>query len=93
MLTTDWSELFTNWVINVCGTKEELHEMRRTIQAESMSLDFREIPRDESPIRQLIKRLLALGRVDARCYDRRFFRSKASRFSWGDDCMVVVNEL
>lgn len=95
--TADWAELFPEWITLVSGSNEELSELYAMDNPKSVSLDFREQAMDSSDaytgVSDKTKERLAFGRANARCYNRRFFRSGAGRFGWGVEGMAPDDKI
>lgn len=81
----EYGKLFSDWLVFVTATHEEFQQHRLARKAAGVNLDLREEDTVEESERDAVASKLEFGRANARCYNRRFYRSTAGRFGWGVD--------
>ena len=89
----EYGEYFSDWLIQVTATQGEVDRHWRSRKAASMNLDLRELPGDEDPFTEWTKNCIAFGQANARCYNRRFYRSVAGCYGWGVDAMEAGDHI
>jgi hypothetical protein len=82
---TYYGESFSNWIVSITSTNAGLEEHFQAKRSANMTLDFREEIRDTHPVVEMMSRVTEFSRANARCYNRRFYRSAGDRFGWGVD--------
>jgi hypothetical protein len=82
-----YGRAFVEWIASVTSTEEEMKRRIQSERAQSIGLDLRGMILEEDPRRHLVAESAKFGLAQAKCYNRRFFRSAAGRFGWGVDGM------
>jgi hypothetical protein len=80
-----YGESFSDWVVSVTTTNEGLEQHFLAKRAANITLDFREEIGEKNPESEMMDRVMEFSKANARCYNRRFYRSVGGRFGWGVD--------